>query len=173
MSISIKRYLESKSTVLFEGCPVNEVNVPEKFHDVIPHSSSGQKLSERDLYFLIFEKLISSGKMIKTVTPDKVNKMEFKRFSFVLRNGKENKLILCSGVSDQIIGQEKELSFGPALTVFGEVSVSIKKEKHTATINWQAKWNGEPPALEIHLPGYPRVLAEEGQHAITLDKRNK
>jgi hypothetical protein len=93
MSISIKRYLESKSTVLFEGCPVNEVNVPEKFHDVIPHSSSGQKLSERDLYFLIFEKLISSGKMIKTVTPDKVNKMEFKRFSFVLRNGKENKLI--------------------------------------------------------------------------------
>jgi len=80
-------------------------------------------------------------------------------------------LVIGSGVNPAWC-QPKAAFFGPTLTPWGRVSISIALEEGQARFTLEADWQGEPPSLSAGLPGYaPKTVeAAEGGVAFTLDK---
>ncbi len=61
------------------------------------------------------------------------------------------KLILFSGIPKAWLESKKEISFGPVLTRFGKIQLSLKPEGGTMKPEWEGEWYGEPPKVEVHL----------------------
>ena len=80
----------------------------------------------------------------------------------------EEKLVLCAGIPQEWLDAGEKVTFGPALTTFGTIHISL--EKHTAgiSVQWEAEWFKEKPVLEIALPGYHGVTAGKDQKEILL-----
>lgn len=83
------------------------------------------------------------------------------RNCFVREEG--DRLILCSGIPFLWLQQDKEINFGPALTSFGKVSLAIKPLKDKIIISWDPQWFENPPAMEISIPGLPKIIPEQNQ----------
>ena len=88
------------------------------------------------------------------------------RNCFVREEG--NCLILASGIPQDWLGFGEPLSFGPAPTTFGSISVSIKPEKDGILTAWHGEWHEKPPCIEVRLPGFTPAIAEPDQDCITL-----
>ena len=87
-----------------------------------------------------------------------------------------NRLILCAGVPQRWLSGTEPLSFGPAPTSFGKLSVSIEpldKRRHKTVICWHGVWHGEPPRIEVRVPGFDPVTANPGQESIELTLRSR
>ncbi|MCG6946102.1 MAG: hypothetical protein LJE87_12255 [Deltaproteobacteria bacterium] len=71
---------------------------------------------------------------------------------FVREEG--DRLILGSGVFPEWLESGEELSFGPTLTPYGGVSVSLRHEGDEAALRVDASWFDKAPEVEIKVPGY-------------------
>lgn len=94
------------------------------------------------------------------------------RNCFVREEGRS--LILGSGIPEAWLQTDAPLTFGPAPTRFGELSLSIRRVVHdsgaTALISWQGKWHAAPPTIEARLPGFLGRSVPRQEQSITLSK---
>ncbi len=75
-----------------------------------------------------------------------------------LREDRDNHvLILCPGVLPYWYAKQNHISFGPAPTAFGDVSLSITSHSGELIIEWNGHWHRESPLIEIHLPGFDPI----------------
>jgi hypothetical protein len=92
------------------------------------------------------------------------------RNMFVREEEKEGLLILCSGIPETWLKKHETLAFGPALTIFGKVSILMKVEDGSVVISWETQWykDKEPPRMEIHLPGHPVRMIKDNQNYVKV-----
>jgi hypothetical protein len=70
-----------------------------------------------------------------------------------LREETPDHLILCSGIPGDWRQRGETLSFGPAPTPFGPLTVTLESDGTEAAVSWDAEWRGAEPKLEVRLPG--------------------
>lgn len=83
----------------------------------------------------------------------------------------DDRLIVCAGVPPRWLDQDSPISFGPAPTAFGIVSITIISRPEGVQIDWQAEWHDEAPPIEVRLPGFRPVGVEPGTSSVTLSKQ--
>lgn len=88
----------------------------------------------------------------------------------------KNCLVFGAGVSQQWLANQQPLSFGPAATTFGQVSISFEPQSngsHGKTlqyiIRWRGVWHNQAPAIEIRLPGQGVIHAISGENSVTCE----
>ncbi|MDB6128070.1 MAG: hypothetical protein JWM35_1966 [Verrucomicrobia bacterium] len=85
-------------------------------------------------------------------------------WTFLLRNcfvrEEPGRLVIGSGVRPEW-WREGGAFFGPTLTAFGTVTVRIVADGDGANVLVDAKWRGEPPSIDVVLPGF---IASPGAH---------
>ncbi len=92
------------------------------------------------------------------------------RNCFVREEGE--RLILCAGVPARWLDQDRPISFGPAPTAFGAVSLRITPNPgNPPRVDWRGDWHRSAPPIQIHLPGFAPAEADPGTNSITLAKR--
>jgi hypothetical protein len=67
--------------------------------------------------------------------------------------GGRGRLIIGSGVRPEWLRNEGA-QLGPTLTPFGAVTVSVLPAQDVAMVYVEGEWRGEPPHLDVRLPGY-------------------
>ena len=80
------------------------------------------------------------------------------RNMFVREEEKAGAVILCSGIPADWIKKGQRLHFGPTLTVFGKITVTMTYAENIR-ISWEAQWHEQAPLIEVHLAGYPKRTA--------------
>jgi len=85
----------------------------------------------------------------------------------------EGLLILLSGAPERWYTSSSTLSFGPAPTTFGTISLSASSRGNRLAVHWNARWRGREPRIEVRLPGYRPVEAEPGRGSIELPVRKE
>ena len=91
------------------------------------------------------------------------------RNCFVREEGSE-RLVLCSGLPLAWCNRPGELSFGPAPTSYGPVSVSVHVEEQAITVSWSGLWHTPAPAIDVHLPGYSCVRAAADKSQVIVKR---
>jgi hypothetical protein len=91
------------------------------------------------------------------------------RNGFVREEGLD-RLVLCSGLPPGWHDQPATLSFGPAPTSFGPVSISVRVEEQAMTVSWSGQWHAAAPAIDVHLPGYSRMTARRDQSQLMVKR---
>jgi len=83
-------------------------------------------------------------------------------------------LILCSGIPQRWLKKNEKMSFGPAATVFGTICVNIKPDRGDIIVEWTGKWFDKEPAIEVRIPGLPRVKArpQTGSVVVAFERRS-
>lgn len=89
------------------------------------------------------------------------------RSLFVREEEPERLLVLGAGIPEEWLAKEEKMFFGPTLTAFGEISVTIEGGKEPC-VSWEARWHGEPPRIEVHLPGCPKFRAADGSPSLRV-----
>jgi len=93
----------------------------------------------------------------------------------MVRNGflreEGGRLVLGSGILPAWLDQTEPVTFGPALTDFGEVSVAILPLRDKAEVRWTGNWRGVPPRVEVRLPGFDPVDSDPGTRSVLLSRR--
>ncbi len=89
------------------------------------------------------------------------------RNMFVREEEKTGTLILCSGIPEEWITQGKRMHFGPTLTVFGKISVTITGGENIK-VSWKAQWHGKAPVIEVHMMGYSKQTAAAPDNFIEI-----
>jgi hypothetical protein len=99
--------------------------------------------------------------------------------NFFVREEKDC-LVLCSGVPERWLTETAPVTFGPALTEFGSISLTLttvfaasgqKDVQLQWSVNWHKHYRETPPDIEIALPGYQRITAEvKGASSVMLVK---
>lgn len=81
-------------------------------------------------------------------------------------------LILAAGIPNEWLVPGETLTFGPAPTSFGTLSITIEvptpDQADQVTIHWQGKWHVSQPTIKIHLPGFKNQTPNANQQAATL-----
>lgn len=72
------------------------------------------------------------------------------RNCFVREEG--DRLVIASGVSDRWIPSHGAASFGPTLTRWGKVSVSLRGRSDGVMVSVVGEWRGPAPILDVRLP---------------------
>jgi hypothetical protein len=75
----------------------------------------------------------------------------------------EDSLVICSGVPPDW-WQETGAEFGPTLTPWGRVTVSIAPMPTGPRLTIQGEWRGDPPRLDVRLPGFS-VKEKTAEHS--------
>jgi hypothetical protein len=91
------------------------------------------------------------------------------RNSFLREEG--DRLILASGIFPDWLEQSEPISFGPAPTAFGEVSVSVLPKESCVEVQWQGEWRAEPPVIEVCLPGIDPMIAAPGTNTVVAERK--
>ena len=91
------------------------------------------------------------------------------RNCFVREEGE--RLILGAGIAPRWLVPGSPLTFGPAPTTFGPLTLTIKTEtQHRMQVSWQGNWHTTAPVIEVHLPGFAPVIAPPGESSIYLER---
>lgn len=80
----------------------------------------------------------------------------------------EDALILFSGIPYGWLESKEAISFGPAPTKFGPVSLSLKPGKEKIKLVWDGRWFGSRPPIEILLPGHGKIMTEANQNEVEV-----
>lgn len=88
------------------------------------------------------------------------------RNCFVREEGE--RLILCAGVAKRWLKPGALISFGPAPTAFGTVSVNIEvgKVEPGIQVTWQGEWHTEAPKIEVRIPGLEGKICRPEQQSV-------
>lgn len=81
-----------------------------------------------------------------------------------------DRLVLGSGLFPAWLDQPEPLSFGPAPTEFGRVSVTITPRDRGVEAEWTGEWRAGPPRIEVRLPGFEPVDAADGERSVLLTR---
>lgn len=94
----------------------------------------------------------------------------------MLRNGfmreEGDRLVLGAGIAPRWLMPGAELSFGPAPTAFGPVTVAIEvDEARRANVSWQGDWHraAPPPAVEVCLPGAASRRCDAATRTLSIE----
>ncbi len=80
-------------------------------------------------------------------------------------------LILCQGVPARWFKGDAVVSFGPAPTAFGTLTLELIPADSHIKVSWDASWHTElPPRIEVRLPGFPPMIVQPGQTSVELSK---
>ncbi|ADE15627.1 conserved hypothetical protein [Nitrosococcus halophilus Nc 4] len=79
----------------------------------------------------------------------------------------EDRLILASGIPMRWLEGGEPISYGPAPTPFGDITVSLRPEGENVVVHWQGQWRQEPPQIEVCLPGLAPLHPPEGKDQVT------
>jgi len=90
------------------------------------------------------------------------------RNCFVREEG--DRLILASGIPDDWLLPGQTLSFGPAPTPHGDISIKIEGGEDFTRIAWQADWRGAPPEIEIRLLENSPLTVDPGVNEFRLQR---
>jgi len=88
------------------------------------------------------------------------------RNCFVRQEGEG--LILCSGIPQAWVDKKQTMSFGPAPTSFGDISISIMPQDHSILVKWHGKWFKKEPTIDIQLPGFKKVRIIPATNSLEL-----
>jgi hypothetical protein len=75
-----------------------------------------------------------------------------------------NRLVIGAGIFPRWLQKREAISFGPTLTPFGPVTLGL--EPHSTgkfSVHIEAEWRGQPPQIEIRVPGYSQPAATQPQ----------
>jgi hypothetical protein len=74
------------------------------------------------------------------------------------------RLILCAGIAPRWLKPGVTISFGPAPTSFGKVSININVRENARGIRvtWQGEWHEKAPEIELCLPGFDSKTCPPG-----------
>jgi hypothetical protein len=81
-----------------------------------------------------------------------------------------DRLVLGSGIFPAWLDQPEPLSFGPAPTEFGRVSVTVTPRDREVEAEWTGEWRAGPPRIEVRLPGFEPVDATAGERSVLLSR---
>jgi hypothetical protein len=84
----------------------------------------------------------------------------------------DNKLILCSGITEEWRNSRDNIYFEKVPTEFGSVSLKMEFNKNEITVSYSAKWHQKTPKVEICLPGFKAVRLMENQNSYTFRESN-
>jgi len=94
------------------------------------------------------------------------------RNCFVREEG--DRLILAAGVAPRWLAAGSPLTFGPAPTAFGPLSLTIKPEAHRVHVTWQGHWHTKghatAPIIEVCIPGFEPVIAKPGESSVYIER---
>ncbi len=80
-----------------------------------------------------------------------------------------NTLIIGAGVPARWLEQECFISFGPAPTAFGPVTLTIVPDStDQVVVLWKSEWHASSPAIEVRLPGFAPIMPEPGITSLIL-----
>ncbi|MBF0372807.1 MAG: hypothetical protein HQL39_05240, partial [Alphaproteobacteria bacterium] len=79
-------------------------------------------------------------------------------------------LLLGQGLAADWLRPGHTLSFGPAPTSFGAVSLRVEAGRDAVVLSWTARWHGAPPRIEIRLPGAAPVLAGPDEARVVVGR---
>ncbi|MHA1570847.1 MAG: hypothetical protein ACTSWM_03415 [Alphaproteobacteria bacterium] len=81
-------------------------------------------------------------------------------------------LILGAGLRREWFEDETAVTFGPAPTRFGPITLTMEKTRagpgDFIRISWQGDWHDRAPPIEVRAPGHAPVVAAAGQSEIML-----
>ena len=80
-----------------------------------------------------------------------------------------DRLILAGGIPQKWLTSSETMFFGPALTRWGPVSVTVQRLVKSVSVSWEGSWRGPEPKIEVRLPAYNPILAEPGQTRVEID----
>ena len=81
-----------------------------------------------------------------------------------------DRLILGSGVFPEWLESGEQLRFGPTLTPYGRVSVSLRRGGDRLELQVDASWFEQPPEVEIKVPGYQGQTITGGSGSYQLEQ---
>ena len=87
---------------------------------------------------------------------------------FVREEETTGKLVLGSGLDSQWFGDEDRISFGPAHTKFGPISLEVVRDGDSRKVCWKPEWHTDEPRLEIRIPGTEPRTATRGSREIQV-----
>jgi hypothetical protein len=91
------------------------------------------------------------------------------RNCFLREDDYDDRLVLASGIPSHWLEQPEAISFGPAPTRWGTVTVTLSPHGNRWQLRWQANWRGEPPTVHVALPGYRAVAEERSSNCVMLE----
>ena len=65
-----------------------------------------------------------------------------------------DRLIVGSGLLPEWLAGDEAVAFGPTLTPWGSVSVSVSPREPEPLLKIAGRWLGEPPRIDVQLPGF-------------------
>jgi hypothetical protein len=83
----------------------------------------------------------------------------------------QDRLIIASGILPEWLTQLDPITFGPAPTSFGNISISVIPSEKNIEVRWNGIWRKKPPGIEIHLPGYDPVIPGPHDHAVIFERK--
>ncbi len=69
-------------------------------------------------------------------------------------------LALATGVPPEWLRTGEEISFGPAATPWGPITVRVSGDEEGARVEWEASWRGEAARIKVGLAGGPLADAD-------------
>ncbi|MDH3980200.1 MAG: hypothetical protein OEU91_06775 [Gammaproteobacteria bacterium] len=94
------------------------------------------------------------------------------RHCFLYEEG--DSLILCQGVPARWLKGDAVVSFGPAPTAFGTLTLELIPAGSQIRVAWDASWHKEsPPRIEVRLPGFRPVIVQSGQTSVEVSKERE
>ncbi|MFP4105614.1 MAG: hypothetical protein ACLFVU_05910 [Phycisphaerae bacterium] len=75
-------------------------------------------------------------------------------------------LILASGVPNRWITSGRTIRLGPTLTPWGPITVRVDPADGGTRVSWDAAWRGDPPEVQVRLPGKPVRKAQQGRSEV-------
>ncbi len=94
------------------------------------------------------------------------------RNCFVREEG--NSLILGAGIPARWLEQESFISFGPAPTSFGPITITVVPDSaDQIVVLWKAEWYGRAPALSVCLPGFAPAIPDPGMTSLILTRERE
>jgi hypothetical protein len=93
------------------------------------------------------------------------------RNCFVREEG--DRLILGAGIAPRWLVAGSPLTFGPAPTAFGPLTLTIETETpHRVHVAWQGHWHSNrhatAPTIEVRIAGFDPVISEPGEASVWL-----
>ncbi|MGZ8185904.1 MAG: hypothetical protein ACXWTL_05620, partial [Methylobacter sp.] len=83
-------------------------------------------------------------------------------------------LIMGEGIFPAWLSAKETLSFGPAPTAFGIVSMTVEPEQAASSeavkVSWQVVWHRQPSRIEVRLPGFVPTPVLPGETSACLVK---
>lgn len=92
------------------------------------------------------------------------------RNGFVYEETHPSRLVIGAGLTPELLRAGGRLSFGPAPTAWGPVSVRIEPSAQATRVQWQGDWFIRQPRLEVRLPGVEPVAVCDDRRQIDVPR---